>query len=174
MDNYFGFFAYDDNKRKISGNWRNPYFKKGDCDPNRWKRWKGYILPHNMLHGDNLEERSQSFHTNGKDWIWPKLASYVSIRFGSCYGKEDDHRGTAWFVYPSVTEITPRLLQTYFTSDSRVRTFDISEPREWAGAPNYSGIAFVNGKPTRSLQSRVNHKILVCMKTTNAHISVSC
>ena len=85
MRNYLGFFVYDSNGDKIEGSWNRSYFKNSD-DYNVWLEWRAYILSHDISDTDNDgQPDTQNHMTNGKDWIWPTNASYVALRFGSCY-----------------------------------------------------------------------------------------
>ena len=44
--------------------------------------------------------------TSAQDWKLPANASFVILRFGSCYG-DGDGQGTSWFAYPQMAEVFP-------------------------------------------------------------------
>ncbi|XP_062520818.1 uncharacterized protein LOC134195756 [Corticium candelabrum] len=161
MRNYFGFFVYDSNGDKIEGSWNRPYFKNSD-DYNVWQEWRAYILSRDIPDTDNDgQSDTQNHMTNGKDWIWPTNASYVALRFGSCYhgtgvlvrNRARRHEikplGETWFWHPTVREIEQPL--SILFSDPRypnMRMFKTNNFREWSTMPEHSGMAFVNGKHT--------------------------
>ena len=144
MNNHFGFFAYDSIGAKIGGIWKNPYFKHDQNDPDRWRKWTGYILPR-YIHETNGLADDQSDHTNGKDWVWPSNAASVVLRFGSCYGTGVGTLDRTWFAFPGIREIEPQLSVNIPLPS--LKTFDIGNPQGWQSfIPPYGGIAFVNGK----------------------------
>ena len=86
MRNYFGFYVYDSNRDKIEGRWNRPYIVNSYDHYHQWQEWKAYIFSRDTPDTDNDGQSNPQNHmTNGKDWIWPTNASYVALRFGSCY-----------------------------------------------------------------------------------------
>lgn len=152
VNNYLGFSAYDSNDNVIGDSWANPYFKTSENDPNRWKKWTGYVLPRYVHDGNNDgQPDDQSFHTNGVDWVWPPNVVTVLLRFGSCYGTGVGTADRTWFVFPSIRQIKPQLAVSKVLPTAR--TFDIASPQDWSTPPPYGGIAFVNGKRTGVTQT---------------------
>ncbi|XP_062520656.1 uncharacterized protein LOC134195618 isoform X2 [Corticium candelabrum] len=163
MRNYFGFYVYDSNKDKIEGSWNRPYFENSDDHYHLWQKWRAYIFSRDTPDTDNDGQSDPQNHmTNGKDWVWPTNASYVALRFGSCYygtgrlvlNRKRRHPiesvGVTWFRYPTVREIEQPL--SILFSDRRhpnMRMFKTKYSRDWSTMPKYGGMAFVNGKHTR-------------------------
>ncbi|XP_062520785.1 uncharacterized protein LOC134195722 [Corticium candelabrum] len=159
MKNYFGFFVYDNNGDKIEGSWNEPYFKNSYDNHlfTYFETWTAYILPHHIPDTDSDgQPDSQNHRTNGREWIWPTNASYAALRFGSCYNgtgrlvRERRHEikaGKTWFRRPSVREIE-QPLRILFSDPlyTNIRMFKITDSQDWSTMPEYSGMAFVNGK----------------------------
>ncbi|XP_062520925.1 uncharacterized protein LOC134195853 isoform X2 [Corticium candelabrum] len=151
MHNYFGFYVYDKYRVRIRGNWNKGYFKDTNNDQNRWTKWTAFVLPHDMHDHDKdglPNADTQSFHTNGIDWLWPREAAYAALRFGSCHGTGIGIPDSTWYTFPTVKEITTTLIPLIDVNIPLARTFDISNVREWSGDVDYGGIAFVNGRYT--------------------------
>lgn len=146
LNNYFGFYAYDQSGQLISGSWSNPYFKWSENDPDRWVAWTGYILPRYIHHTDGRAD-DQSDHTNGNDWVWPSDAAFVALRFGSCYGTGVGTLDRTWYAFPAIREIEPQLAGSL--PIPIVKRFDIGNPQQWQQfVPSYGGVTFVNGQYT--------------------------
>ena len=162
MKNFFGFYVYDSNAEKVVDSWMKPYFKKSVNSNHAWQKWTAHIYPHTFM--DRNNDGKPNFlnsKTNGEDWIWPSNATYVSMRFGSCYygtgriGRDTetvrvarhvvDPLGITLFAYPSIREIElPAILDLSHPS----MIFNVTNSEQWFSAANYSGMAFVNGEST--------------------------
>lgn len=154
VNNYLGFSVYDYHDNMIRGSWDShiSYFKTSENDPNRWKKWNGYVLPRYVRDSNNDgQPDDQSFHTNGVDWMWPSDAVTVLLRFESCYGTGLGTSERTWFAFPSIREIKPQLALPVYRTLPTKKLFDIASPHEWWQTPPYGGMAFVNGKRTHKL-----------------------
>jgi hypothetical protein len=108
LNNYLGFFAYDQSGAQIrTGTINNPYFKGNQNDPPKWVRWNGFVMPSTgSSKTSDINKPPQdipSYFSNGVDWKWPASATHAVIRFGSCYG-DGDNQGISFFALPQVFE----------------------------------------------------------------------
>ncbi|XP_062520895.1 uncharacterized protein LOC134195826 isoform X2 [Corticium candelabrum] len=157
------FTSIHGNGDKLEGSCSRLYFENSDDNSHWWQEWRAYILSRDIPDTDNDGQSDpQNQVTNGKDWLWSTNASYVALRFGSCYhgtgrfvpnrARRHDTKpaGVTSFWRPTVREIEQPL--SILFPDPRhpnMRMFKTTNSRDWSAMPMYSGMAFVNGKHSR-------------------------
>lgn len=102
LSNYFGFYVYDSNRRRITaGDYNNPYFRATKDEAGKWEYHNAYLL------SSATTASPKSFTvTTGRDFILPPNARYVVMRFGSCYGDNANGLDYAYFAYPRMGRLT--------------------------------------------------------------------
>eukprot|EP00040_Diaphanoeca_grandis_P032770 m.199397 g.199397 ORF g.199397 m.199397 type:complete len:708 (+) comp32732_c1_seq2:28-2151(+) len=101
MNNMFGFYLYDKEMVKITGEYSYPYFRAHQYDPNYFVYQNAVMWPADTV---GPVKRSHSDTSSVLDYKFHPEAAYMVVRFGACYG-DGNGDGASWFMYPSVKQV---------------------------------------------------------------------
>lgn len=106
VNNYFGFHLYTKYMEQIRGDFLNPYFKTSQGESSSWTLHTGVLLssdtPSTDARGRPLADNDMT--TSRYDYILPKDAAYITLRWLTCYG-DGDGTGKTHFAFPSLKKV---------------------------------------------------------------------